>query len=341
MYCNDARKILDYEKEILEMYEIIIDEDILMTLFKNSASISFDEINEILYRAEFSAEICQRLDSIMKLPDGCIEWSGLRRLLYGELDKLYEKELNVTASIADFMASDIIYVDQYQKQVHFLGMKKLPDVKMIIVSATLNEKLYRDCFENRNISYMKVPAVKYKGKLKQYIAYSMSRSFIAQVGIERIRNSINRITKIPSVNEITFKKVRKNGDIYFGKTEGFNQYQGQNLVVLGTPHNVPFIYKMIGKYLNYDIRKDLNVKRVEYNGCSFKIMTFEDVDMRNLQFYFLESELEQAIGRARLLRFDCTVYLFSNFPCKQAEIIQEDYLELENLSNHLLTEDTE
>lgn len=55
-------------------------------------------------------------------------------------------------------------------------------------------------------------------------------------------------------------------------------------------------------------------------------LSFKDLDMRNLQFYFLESELEQAVGRARLLRHPCTVYLFSNFPCRQAEIIQGDYI---------------
>jgi hypothetical protein len=59
-------------------------------------------------------------------------------------------------------------------------------------------------------------------------------------------------------------------------------------------------------------------------------MTFENIKMRNLQFYFIESELEQAIGRARLLRYDCNVYLFSNYPCRQAEIIEEEYLEETN-----------
>ena len=40
----------------------------------------------------------------------------------------------------------------------------------------------------------------------------------------------------------------------------------------------------------------------------------------------IESELEQAVGRARLLRHACTVHLFSNFPLKQAKMIDEfDY----------------
>ena len=41
------------------------------------------------------------------------------------------------------------------------------------------------------------------------------------------------------------------------------------------------------------------------------------------------SEMEQCIGRSRLLRENAVVYVFSNFPCVQAEIIQTDYLENE------------
>lgn len=35
------------------------------------------------------------------------------------------------------------------------------------------------------------------------------------------------------------------------------------------------------------------------------------------------------MGRARLLRNNCTVYLFSNYPCEQAELRGEDYLKEE------------
>lgn len=57
-------------------------------------------------------------------------------------------------------------------------------------------------------------------------------------------------------------------------------------------------------------------------------MTYGDEQMRNLQLFFIETELEQAIGRARLLRCSCKVYLFSNYPCAQAEIIQDEYMQV-------------
>ena len=101
-------------------------------------------------------------------------------------------------------------------------------------------------------------------------------------------------------------------------------------MVLGTPHSADCVYLLLGKYLGYDTSDTLAVHRIEKNGFSFPIMTYGNKHLQNLQLYFIESELEQAVGRARLLRNDCTVYLFSNFPLRQAMICQDDYMKQEN-----------
>ena len=41
--------------------------------------------------------------------------------------------------------------------------------------------------------------------------------------------------------------------------------------------------------------------------------------MRRIQLWSIESLLEQAIGRARLLRYNCTVWVFAGFPAEQAD----------------------
>ena len=117
-------------------------------------------------------------------------------------------------------------------------------------------------------------------------------------------------------------------EIHFGKTEGFNTYKGLDIAVIGTPHNSPILYKLVGAMLGYSTSGSLHKYRVERKGFSYTMMTYGDEEMRNLQLFFIESELEQAVGRARLLREDCTVYVFSNYPCQQAELIQDSYLEL-------------
>jgi hypothetical protein len=43
-------------------------------------------------------------------------------------------------------------------------------------------------------------------------------------------------------------------------------------------------------------------------------MTFDNPDLRRIQFHFIEEGLIQAVGRARMLRTGATVEVFSGFP---------------------------
>ena len=88
------------------------------------------------------------------------------------------------------------------------------------------------------------------------------------------------------------------------------------------------LYKLLGEALGYNTAGSITNHRVERNNYEFRIMTFADKSMRNLQLFLIETELEQAIGRARVLREDCTVSVFSNSPCKQAELNTEPYLNI-------------
>lgn len=318
--------LLALPEKVLKRYEIIIDEDILMTVFKNTKSISFQDIETSLQNRIFSIDIENRMSEIIRMEDGSTGYTSLEELDKNQLEQLYEKKMPIRSAISEFIASATFHVDVQEEQVYYFCAKKIPNIKLTIVSASVNEKLYRDYCQGRNVHCRDIPLVKYKGKLLQYVTHSMSRSCIQNIGLERVQKSIQRITGNQEAEMITFRKFSGEKNIYFGKTEGFNDYEGKNLFVLGTPHNIPFIYRLVGKQLNYDVDGNMSVSTAENNGYSFPIMTFQNKNMRNLQFYFLESELEQAIGRARLLRFPCTVYLFSNFPCCQAEIIQDDYV---------------
>ena len=40
-----------------------------------------------------------------------------------------------------------------------------------------------------------------------------------------------------------------------------------------------------------------------------------------VQTWLLSSQLEQAVGRARLLREDCQVFVYAGFPVEQAKYI--------------------
>ena len=203
---------------------------------------------------------------------------------------------------------------------------EIPKVKTIVLSATLNEKIWKDFCKNRRVRMNEVGTVRYKGKLMQFTYYSMSRECIRKLDGQKVKEAIKEITGVPEEQIITFKKFMDESEIHFGKTEGFDKLKGKNLAIIGTPHYIVALYKMVGKYLDYDTSKKLCRQRVENSNYSFKLMTFSDAEMRNLQMYILEAELEQAVGRARLLRYNATVWVFSNFPLRQEEINQEDYL---------------
>lgn len=312
---------LPYEK--ISRYEVIVDEDLLMTVFKNTSSVSFGEMKLALETAAVPKKKAGIIQKLLCAGHGDMVKGNNEELTLEELQRLYDQDLQINTSFTDFLQADIYHVDVENGKVDFFNARKIPDMKMTVVSATLNEELYRNYCRGSKIFTAAVPAAKYKGKLIQYSAHSMSRSNMENIGFGIIMEKVDEIVGDLERNVITFKKFSPDAEIYFGKTEGFNEYKGKDLAVIGTPHNVPFLYNLIGAYLGYRTDDRLSVRYVENGMYAFPFMTFRDKEIRNLQFYFIESELEQAIGRARILRHDCTVYLFSNFLCRQAQLRQE------------------
>ena len=50
-------------------------------------------------------------------------------------------------------------------------------------------------------------------------------------------------------------------------------------------------------------------------------MTFLTEDLHKIQMNIMNTEVEQAVGRARALRTDATVYLFSAFPIRGSKLV--------------------
>ena len=71
----------------------------------------------------------------------------------------------------------------------------------------------------------------------------------------------------------------------------------------------------------------LAVRRIERNGFNFSFMTFKDTLLREIQLYLIESEAEQAVGRASLVSHNCTVHLFSNLPLKECRLKMRTFVD--------------
>jgi len=97
----------------------------------------------------------------------------------------------------------------------------------------------------------------------------------------------------------------------------------------------------LNKLLNYSNCgvKTLNLKgsynSVVRSGYEFTIFTYKDLALREIQFRWMESNLTQAVGRARLINEKRKVVILSKLPFPQAEIIMD--LKQEEIPNYLET----
>lgn len=102
-----------------------------------------------------------------------------------------------------------------------------------------------------------------------------------------------------------------NTEYHYGAIEGLNCLEGKNISAIGLQNVDELVYKLYGMAAGVNADNcNMRSMRIEYNGYDFQINSFDNEKLRTIQLWMLE----QAIGRARLLRFDCTVRVFAQSP---------------------------
>jgi hypothetical protein len=159
--------------------------------------------------------------------------------------------------------------------------------------------------------------VEQTGQIIQYTNRSFSRS-----GLGNYHREISK--QVRNTPVITFKSFQHQfenlvKDIFFGICSGYDGMKGYDLAVVGTPHcdNVQYLLtaSAMGVYFKTN-DTTMTHQKIEYNGFGFCIKCYDKTDLRNIQFSFIESDLLQAVGRARTLRTESRVCVFSNFPLR-------------------------
>lgn len=324
------RKFFSMRKSILDKYdEIIIDEDIILTsIAPNQCEIKLSLLNKILDELKGEQEY-QKIVEKIELALKYTEESAMFKLPsftwdYDKDNKPIEGISELTDLPAFCKAKYFMYLntEDLMDSVVFLKPYKFHRRKYIMVSATVDKDICEYCFGKNNVRFYECTQAAYTGKLIQYYGKSMSRSCIDED--KRILDKIQEWSGFDHL--ITFKKY-KYGDMYFGNAIGCDNLKGENINVVGTPYQVDFLYKLLPFSFGLDIDESAEMKpcTVKHNGYRFRFTTYEDDILQKFHIWMIESELEQAVGRARLLRCDCTVNLFSNFPLKQAVMKKFDY----------------
>lgn len=326
-------EVLQLTEEDLDGYQIIIDEDLLMTIMKNTISISVEDVNRALEKGFFSVNQTAELKKLISMPDETYMKSYYQTNNY--IDEKKMDSAGISGNINGIFHAGAYFLNG--PDIRYFSPVRLKNVKYIIMSATLNDTVYCHFFPNRQIKLYDIPQARYKGELKQYTDQPMSRTNMDVLG-EQCKGVANLFRLLESVTAtridyyITFKAfdAALGNQYHFGNIEGIDFLKGKNGMIVGTAHKDECCYKLLACYLGVDVMSpDARICRqnIVYNGWEFNFMSYENSLLRSIQMYHIETEMEQAIGRSRLLRTDGKVFLFSNFPCGQAKIIQTHYLE--------------
>lgn len=314
------------ENRLNEFDSIIVDEDIIFkSVLSNQGEITISNLKKLLKNATHF-QLRQKIEVLLTLAKKqcCIHLDSFE---WDEED--YDEDSDIPFDFHSFCMAEHFYLRRASEEhnlkedtITFLKPATFKNVKHIVVSATANETIYRQFFHDRDVEFYECKSAKYTGRLFQYPRKSMSRSSIASnPGI--IRRLVTYFCFDDS-HVITFLNEHI-GKLHFGNTEGSNTLEGEDILVIGTPYYAGFLYKLAAFSMGIDFDEDesMTSQYVTHNGYRFWITTFQNEDLRTIQFWMIESELEQAVGRARLLRNDCTVHLFSKFPLKQSYMIDD------------------
>ena len=295
----------------------------------NQCEISVKALRKLSKKVSDS-QISQKMKRLSELveTESCIELDGFEP----DKDRSEDmpKEKNAAFDVPSFCMAEKFYVCKASKDnklendmIYFLKPAVFfDDVKYIMVSATAEERICYDYFGDLMVDFYQCKRAAYLGTLHQYPQRSMSRTSMANN--PGIVSKLMERFGMDSDKVITFKKENI-GNLHFGNTEGSNTLEGENILVIGTPYHADFIYKLAAFTMGMDFDDDEEMKSqsVIHNGYQFPFTTYKNKDLRAVQFWMIESELEQAVGRARLLRNPCEVNLFSNFPLRQADMVEE------------------
>ena len=230
---------------------------------------------------------------------------------------------NNMLTLLKLLDSEIVWIIQQDefttKKILFCKKKELPTNKnIIILSATAPTDLYEKLYPNQ-VEVIDISHIKTIGTLTQYTNKGFGKTSITKLIKEDIDLSFVK-SELEGKSLITHKSIKHNfpenqTEFHFGNCSGGDNLKGKDIVVMGTPHLPEYVYLFWAKLCGINHQPDKIKQRiVERKGLKYNFMTFENKELQNIQISLIESEIIQAVGRARHTRFPCKVVLFSNLP---------------------------
>lgn len=312
---DENRSVITTHKRFLNSQDllhntVIFDEDPLDSLME----IKETSIKDIAYLEFLNPSVRSFAEYLKGLENGIYETPAMFDV--EDLIKDCKSFSGFDSNVFEFFMSKYFFINRKNGKINYISRKDLPsDKKIIIMSATVPVELYKRLYPNRKFKVFDHRNVEQIGKVVQHTERSCSR-----ISLEKFKEEISQ--KVTGLPVITFKKFKHSfdsscQDMHFFNCSGSDLLKGRDIAVVGTPHGSIIQYFLMAKMMGIEFEiKDgmMNNRTVRHRGFKFTFYCFENENLRDIQFHIIESNLVQAVGRARTLREDCTVSLYSNFP---------------------------
>jgi hypothetical protein len=291
-------------QSLLEIKNVRISDFIKLKTDNSRLQNSISTIIETLLSSEFQ--------QVMQNPSFTIDTEDLINLAVS-------KDLN--SNIFDFISSAYFLRDLNDADlIHYVVKRSLPETKKtIIMSATAPIEIYQKMLGDRLV-VISLGEVEQIGKIIQYTKRSCSRNGLGQY-INKISSEVG---ELPVITFRSFKSNFSNSveEMHFGNCSGYDTLKGKDIAVVGTPHRNNIEYYLTGKALGIDfeiIQNGMSMNEISYNGFEFNFNCFNNEELRLIQLALIQSDLKQSVGRARTLRTNAIVKVYSNFPLRDAD----------------------
>lgn len=301
---------------------LIFDEDPLNSIFEMD-SFKISDLKLLDYDLKDSA-LAGIIDELEAAEVDTVHITNLHLMDDRELRDIAKGSERISGNVIKFFQSSTWIKSKDNKDtINYVVRRDLPvDKKVFIMSATASVAVYKALYGDR-LKVIDLSHVEQKGRVVQYVDRSYSRASIKGL------SKGDLTTRCKTGKVITFKRYKDAipesiEGIYFHNTEGFDSFKGEDITVLGSPHYPELVYKLYAKEIGLDLSSnafDLKPRMVDRNGFRFQFTSFEDKRLQDLQLSLIESELIQAVGRARVLRTDATVTVYSNLPLPMVDEI--------------------
>lgn len=221
--------------------------------------------------------------------------------------------------------SRLVYKDEHEKgDVQYCKVNDFPPNKnIIIMSATAPVNIYKKIYGKR-VEVIDISNVKHMGVIEQYTKRSYSQTGFRNYNIDVFRELFDMIGIRPVITHAKTSSIFKKNNyskFYFGNCSSGDELKGIDIAVVGTPNKPKYTTIFYGKVAGLNIvpgELEVSDQIVEWNEQVFRYRAFNNPDLRDIQLSLVESELLQAVGRARAVRETSSVLVFSNLPLRIA-----------------------